>query len=50
MNAAERLLTGDVVHQYEAHGPPVVGSGDGAVPLLASSVLNIRSSGSVQSR
>ena len=37
--AAERLLAGDVIHQDEAHGSPVVGGGDGAVPLLARCVL-----------
>ena len=42
MNAAEWLLTCDVIHQNEAHGPPVVGSGDGSVPFLASSVLKHR--------
>ena len=40
MDAAEGLLAGDVVHQYEAHGPPVVGRGDGPVPLLPSRVLD----------
>ena len=39
MNAAERLLVGDVVHQNESHSPAVVGCGDCAVPFLASSVL-----------
>lgn len=41
MDAAERLLVGDVVHEYEAHGAPVVGGGDGPVPLLARRVLGI---------
>ena len=39
MDAAEWLLAGHVVHQYEAHGAPVVGGGDGAVPLLPRRVL-----------
>ena len=39
MDAAERLFTGDVVHEDEAHGAAVVGGGDGTVPLLTSSIL-----------
>ena len=42
MDAAERLFTGDVVHEDEAHGAAVVGRGDGSVPLLARSVLRQR--------
>ena len=39
MHAAERLFTGHVIHQDEAHGPPVIGGGDGAIPLLTCRVL-----------
>ena len=39
MNTAERLLIGDIIHEYEPHGPAIVGGGDCAVPLLPSSVL-----------
>ncbi len=39
MDAAERLLVGDVIHKDEAHGAPVVGSRDGPVPLLPRCVL-----------
>ena len=42
MDTAERLFTGDVVHEDEAHGAAVVGRGDGSVPLLARSVLRQR--------
>lgn len=44
MDAAEGLLVGDVVHQDEAHGAPVVGRRDGAVPLLAGRVLQAEKS------
>lgn len=30
----EALGVGDVVHQHDAHGPSVVGGGDGVEPLL----------------
>jgi hypothetical protein len=39
MDAAERLLVGDVIHEDKAHGAPVVGSRDGPVPLLPRCVL-----------
>ena len=35
-------VLGDVVHEERAHGPAVVGAGDGAVPLLARSVPDLR--------
>lgn len=41
LHSTERLLVGDVVHEDEAHGPTVVGSGDGPVALLACCVLQI---------
>ena len=34
-------VLGDVVHEERAHGPAVVGAGDGAVPLLARSVPDL---------
>jgi hypothetical protein len=39
MDAAERLLVGDVIHEDKAHGAPVVGSRDGPVPFLPRCVL-----------
>ena len=42
MHAAERLLVGDVIHEDEAHGAPVVSRGDGPVPLLSRCVLHHR--------
>ena len=39
VHAAERLFTGHVIHQDEPHGPPVIGSGDGPIPLLPRCVL-----------
>ena len=41
MDTAKRLLVGDVIHEDEAHGTPVVGSGDCAVALLSSCILHI---------
>lgn len=37
--SVERFLVGDVIHEQEAHGSSVVGSGDGAISLLTCSVL-----------
>lgn len=39
LHSIEGLLVGDVVHENEAHGTPVVGCGDGPVPLLPCRVL-----------
>ena len=39
MDAAERFLVGDVVHEDEAHGATVVGRRYSSVPLLSGSVL-----------
>ena len=39
MDAAERFLVGDVVHEDEAHGAAVVGRRYSSVPLLSGSVL-----------
>ena len=39
LDSIEGLLIGDVIHQNEAHGPTVIGRGDGPVPLLPSCVL-----------
>lgn len=39
LHGVEGFLVGDVVHEDEAHGPAVVGGGDGAVPLLPGRVL-----------
>lgn len=39
LHAVERLLVGDVVHEYEPHGAPVVRRRDGPVTLLARRVL-----------
>lgn len=38
----ERLLVRDVIHEYEAHGAPVVGGGDSSVSLLARRVLSTK--------
>ncbi len=40
-----RTLFGDVVHQQRADGAPVVGAGDGAVPLLPRRVPDLRLDG-----
>ena len=40
LNSGEGLLAGDVIHEQEAHGAPVVGCGDGPVALLACCVLH----------
>lgn len=39
LDSIEGFFVGDVVHQNEAHGPTVIGCGDGPVPLLTSCVL-----------
>ena len=39
VHTAERLFTSDIIHQDKAHGPPVIGGGDGAIPLLTCRVL-----------
>lgn len=42
LHSIEGLLVGDVVHEDEAHGAPVVGCRDGPVPLLPRCVLGRR--------
>lgn len=42
LHSIEGLLVGDVVHEDEAHGTPVVGCRDGPVPLLPRCVLGRR--------
>lgn len=42
LHSVEGLLVGDVVHEDEAHGAPVVGCRDGPVPLLPRCVLGRR--------
>lgn len=42
LDSIERLLIGDVIHQNEAHGPTVIGCGDGPVSLLPSCVLGVK--------
>lgn len=39
LHGIEGLLVGDVVHEDEAHGTPVVGCGDSSVPFLPRRVL-----------
>lgn len=39
LHSIEGLLVGDVVHEDEAHGTPVVGCGDSSVPFLPRRVL-----------
>ena len=41
-HAVVALLLGDVVHHDGAHGVPVVGRGDGPVPLLARRVPDLQ--------
>ena len=42
LDVVERLFVGDVVNEHDAHGPAVVGGGDGAESLLAGSVPNLK--------
>lgn len=44
LDSIEGFLIGNVIHQNEAHGPTVIGCGDGPVSLLSSSVLHRRKS------
>jgi len=39
VNTVEGFFVGDVVHQDESHRAPVVGGGDGPVPLLTGRIL-----------
>ena len=41
LDVVETLLVGDVIHQHDAHGAPVVGRGDRPEPLLARSVPDL---------
>ena len=38
LDVVETLLVGNIVDQHDAHGPTVIGRGDGAEPLLTSRV------------
>ena len=42
LDVVEGLFVGDVIDEHDSHGPAVVGSGDGAEPLLASGVPNLQ--------
>lgn len=42
LDAVEGFFVSDVVHEDEAHGAPVVGCGDGPVPLLSGCVPNLQ--------
>ena len=42
MNATEWFFVCHIVHKDEAHGPAVVGGGDGSIPLLPGSVLHTK--------
>ena len=42
LDVVEALLVGDVVDEHDAHRPAIVGSGDGAEPLLPSSVPDLK--------
>ena len=42
LDVVEALLVGDVVDEHDAHGPAVVGRGDGAEPLLAGRVPDLQ--------
>ena len=41
LDVVEALLVGDVVDEHDAHRPAIVGSGDGAEPLLPGSVPDL---------
>lgn len=45
LHRIEGLLVGDVVHEDEAHGAPVVGCRDGPIPLLPRRVLGKKRQG-----
>ena len=42
LDVVETLLVGDVVHQHDAHGAPVVGGGDRPEPLLARRIPDLQ--------
>ena len=42
LDVIETLLVGDVIHQHDAHGAPVVGRGDRPEPLLARRVPDLQ--------
>lgn len=42
LDVVETLLVGDVIHQHDAHGAPVVGRGDRPEPLLARRVPDLQ--------
>ena len=42
LDVVETLLVGDVVHQHDAHGAPVVGRGDSPEPLLTRRVPDLK--------
>ena len=42
LDVIEAFLVGDVVDKHDAHGPSVVGGGDGSEPLLAGSVPDLK--------
>ena len=42
LDVVEALLVGDVVHQHDAHGAPVVGRGDSPEPLLTRRVPDLK--------
>ena len=41
LDVVETLFVGDVIHQHDAHGAPVVGRGDRPEPLLARRVPDL---------
>lgn len=40
LNSIEGVLVGDIIHEDEAHGSPVIRRGDRPVALLTSSILH----------
>lgn len=39
LNSIEGLFTSNIIHKDESHGSPVIGSGNGPVSFLSSSIL-----------
>ena len=40
-NVVEALRVGDIVHEHDSHGPPVVARGDGVEPFLSRGVPDL---------
>ena len=42
LDVVETLLVGNIIDKHDAHGPAVVGRGDGPEPLLSRRVPNLQ--------